>query len=415
MREKRGDAADRAGLAVDVEHRHVALGRGVELEDPRNAEATLEGLPDVGGEPVAAAEPDPVRRLGRRRLGVQEVSAELTDVLKERAVPADHVAPEVAGRESFAEHHGRAADEGGAGRHDAADAVVHRQAVVHPVRRPNVHQPREPVTPLHQAKVADPRGLGQPGRARRIDVERPIVERRRPAPRPLERLAAVPLDVAIDAREVVVPGAVNPDRGSRAESAQRRREAVDQHARDDDMARRDELEAVGEGGADQMRVQQRDHAADARDAEPRGEVLRPIGHVERDGLADADAARERPARIAVRALGQRPVAQALALGQQRRRRAARRGELVDDRRQDPMRRRRDRCRQLERAQPGPAALGRSRHRLGGLHRPRLTRRMPRNHAVLPASTVSTVPVMLVPPSPSRNSTARATSSTSGRR
>ena len=42
MREKGRHAADRAGLALDVVERDVALGRGVEFEDARNGEAFLE-------------------------------------------------------------------------------------------------------------------------------------------------------------------------------------------------------------------------------------------------------------------------------------------------------------------------------------------------------------------------------------
>src|SRR5207244_7093289 len=74
------------------------------------------------------------------------------------------------------------------------------------------------------------------------------------------------------------------------------------------------------------------------------------------------------------------------------------GEVLDDRWQDTVRMRRDRRRALQRPPPGPGGGG-------GLG----------VHAVLPASTVRTVPVMLLAFGPSRNSTASATSSTSANR
>ena len=68
-REARGDppgqASDRAFLAVEIEQRDVAFGRGVELDDLRDVEAPLELRPDVGPQAVAAGKPQPVRALVR--------------------------------------------------------------------------------------------------------------------------------------------------------------------------------------------------------------------------------------------------------------------------------------------------------------------------------------------------------------
>src|SRR5262249_35538894 len=47
MRHEPRDAADRAGLALEIEGRHVAFGRGIELENPRDVEATDEFRPHV--------------------------------------------------------------------------------------------------------------------------------------------------------------------------------------------------------------------------------------------------------------------------------------------------------------------------------------------------------------------------------
>ena len=348
-------------------------------------------------------------RLARRRLGVQQVAAQLADVLEQRAVPADDVAPELAGRESLAEHHRRAADERRAGRHHAADAVIHRQAVVHPVAAANAHQPGKPVAPLHQPEVADLGRLGQPGRARCVDVERPILDGRRPALAPGQRLARVTFDVKIDAREIAVARAVEPDRGRAGQVRQRGQEGLDELGGHDDVAGRDHIDAMRERAAGEVGVEERHHTPDAGDAEPDGQVFGPVRHEQSDGVRRADAVLERPARVAARALGERAIGQRFAVREERRRLVELRGELVDHRRQDALRRRRDRRRQLERTQPGPVAPGRPDGRGGLAQRPCL------GHAVLPASTVSTVPVMLLLVSPSRNSTACAMSSTSGRR
>jgi hypothetical protein len=67
MGEKPGNAADRALLALEVEHRDVAFGGSVELDDLRDLEALLELAPDVGPQAVAAEEAQPVRALFRMR------------------------------------------------------------------------------------------------------------------------------------------------------------------------------------------------------------------------------------------------------------------------------------------------------------------------------------------------------------
>src|SRR5207249_2138867 len=98
-------------------------------------------------------------------------------------------------------------------------------------------------------------------------------------------------------------------------------------------------------------------------------------------------------------LGEGAIGQRVSVRQESWRLAESCSELIDDDRQRAPGVSGNRRGQLERARP---RLGRGRPgRRDGVH------------AVLPASTVSTVPVMLFAFDPSRNSTAFATSSTSG--
>ena len=86
LRQEGRDAADRAQLALEVDERRVALGRAVELDDARDAEALLEALPDVRPQAVADAEAQAVLAVARVRRRVQQVAAELADVLEQRAL-----------------------------------------------------------------------------------------------------------------------------------------------------------------------------------------------------------------------------------------------------------------------------------------------------------------------------------------
>ena len=84
------------------------------------------------------------------------------------------VVPEILRGEFVADHHRAAVDQQRAGRHHAADRVIHRQAIVHAVVGAGIHQPGKPEAPLQQPAVADIGRLRQAGRARRVDQERAI-------------------------------------------------------------------------------------------------------------------------------------------------------------------------------------------------------------------------------------------------
>ena len=111
---------------------------------------------------------------GRR---VDQVAAQLADILEQRAVPAHDVVPEFARGEFLADHDRAAVDQQRAGRDHAAGGVIHRQAIVHAVGGAGVHHAREGVARQHQPVVIDVGGLGQAGGAGRVDVERAILDR----------------------------------------------------------------------------------------------------------------------------------------------------------------------------------------------------------------------------------------------
>src|SRR5262249_9390057 len=98
----------------------------------RDVETVLELLPNVGAQAVAAAKPQPVRALVRMRWAAHEIAAELADVLEQGAVEAHNVIPESAGGKFIPDRNPAAIAQHRAGSHDAADAVVHRQAIVEP-------------------------------------------------------------------------------------------------------------------------------------------------------------------------------------------------------------------------------------------------------------------------------------------
>ncbi len=112
---------------------------------------------------------------GMRR-SVYQVAAKLADILKQRAIPLDNVIPEAARRESRPDHHRPSLDEHRSNSHHAADTVIHRQTIQHPVGWTSIHQARKPIAPLHQPEMADVRGFGQAGRTRSVNVERAILD-----------------------------------------------------------------------------------------------------------------------------------------------------------------------------------------------------------------------------------------------
>ena len=106
-------------------------------------EAGLEVEPDVGPEAVAAAEPDAVLPFLGMRRRIEQIAAELADILEERALVVDDVVPELPRREFLADEDRAADGQRRAEGDDAAGRVIERQAVIHPVLLARIHHRRE--------------------------------------------------------------------------------------------------------------------------------------------------------------------------------------------------------------------------------------------------------------------------------
>ena len=348
--EKRRDAADRAGLPLGVVEREGAFGCRVEFEDGGDREAFLEGLPNVRPQPVAAADPQPMLALsGARRRG-QKIAAELADILEQRAIEADDVVPELPGGKPFANRHRPAADQHARRRYDAADAVIHRQAVVHAVVGAGIQHAGEPVAPHHDAVVADIGRLGEAGGSRRVDAERPVGVPHGSRFAGRERVAPVAPDVEPGAvRDGLVPD--DPDPRRRCEVRPRAIEGSGELRCDDDMARRGDGHAVRQRGVGQVGVEECHHAADTGDAEPHRQIVGRVRHQEADRLALGHPLFQRPAGPAAAARGEVGKGQPLAIGDKGGSRREAIAQPVDHHRQRAERLGIDPGRQLEGAQP----------------------------------------------------------------
>ena len=121
---------------------------------------------------------------------------------------------------------------------------------------------------------------------------------------------------------------------------------------DDHPPRRGDPQAIGERRAAEVGVDESDDGADLRQAEPDGEIFRPIGHHEGDRFALADAGGQSPARDLIDATGESAKIEALALAEQRRPLAIAARPFAHRARQNALEIAGRAGRRLERARPG---------------------------------------------------------------
>src|ERR1700722_8135754 len=113
MTEKGGNTSNRARLFLAIIQGEGPLGRSIKLKDSGNAEALLEGAPDIRTQAVAAAQSECMGYFQRVRLSAQKISAELTDILKYRTSPGGNFRPEFLGGKVGAYDNRASADEWG--------------------------------------------------------------------------------------------------------------------------------------------------------------------------------------------------------------------------------------------------------------------------------------------------------------
>ena len=192
QREIRRDTADRADLAFDVVEPDIAFRRSIKFEDAERSESI-----QISARQTSSESPLPIAirslmslLLGADRRG-DEIAAEFADILKRRAFPARDIVPKAARRKALGDRDRTAENQGRADRDDAADAVMHRQAIVEPVGRGQASKAGKPMAPDDEPAMTDLGGLRQTGRSRSENPQRAIGERDRSLLALRERLAAL--------------------------------------------------------------------------------------------------------------------------------------------------------------------------------------------------------------------------------
>ena len=219
------------------------------------------------------------------RRAVQKVAAELADIDEDGAVVLDDVVPEHRGGEALAQHHAGAGRQRRAGAEHAARRMVHRQAHVDAVVGAHPHRAVEAEHHALDAVVVEVRGLRQAGRAARVDEEALVLDgEAREIPFGDRRIGEA-VELRVEPLVAFALGAVAPELRAGGDIRRGGAEALDQLRVDDHVSRLHDIDAVGERGAGQVRVEERDDAAGSRDAEPGGEVFRPVRHHQRDHVA----------------------------------------------------------------------------------------------------------------------------------
>ncbi len=294
------NASDRTDDAVEIDERDVAFGRAVELDDARDAEARLEGRPDFGSEAVAHDDAQFVLALQRMRRRVQKIAAEFADVLELRCAVFAAIVPELGRRKLAADDDGTADRQRRADRADAARRVIERQHDIHAVALRRFHGGGEGMHHRLDAQMAHVRGLGQTGRAGGVDVEALVA-----GGQALAHVLGQGRIRLFGERGVEVLGTLDEAAGRPHFRAFLHvvgggGVVLGEFRAHDEVLGAGDRQAVGERAFAQVRVDERNRDADLHEARPGEQILGPVFHQKRDGVALLHAQRLRPACIAVR-------------------------------------------------------------------------------------------------------------------
>ena len=166
---------------VDVGDAVVGFGGSQSLADALDAEALLELAPDFRLQARSAHAPQRVLPVVRARRLVQQVAADLADVIPGRNAMTAHVLPELGGAEPASQHDRNAHVQGRRNDDHAAGAVIERQHVVEHVGAGQVQESRDHPAGVQEAQMTHQRGLGQPGGPGGEDVVERIAQAHRRA------------------------------------------------------------------------------------------------------------------------------------------------------------------------------------------------------------------------------------------
>ena len=249
---------------------------------------------------------------------IVEVAAEFADIDEHGAVASGRLAPELAGRESFA-NVARAADsQRNADGDDAAVGVIHRQAIVYLVGGARVGRCGEAMHDAQRARVGDARRLRQTGGAGGVDEQRRLIDRQR---RPLggpKRLGRESLDLDVDPTRAGLPFAMNEDRHRRRQLGEAGGEWRHMRGVDDRRLGADDGDRMGKRGSGEIGVDQRRRHPGARHAEPDRDIFRAVSHHQADRVALAEPLRPRPTGVAAGARVELTIGEGLCVAEQRR-------------------------------------------------------------------------------------------------
>ena len=151
--------------------------------------------------------------------------------------------------------------------------------------------------------MADVDGLGQAGRARRVDVQRAVIDCRRLVAQAREVGLRVRFDFMVDAGESRIAFAVNPGSNIRGELRRDRFVRIGECRADDDVLWFHDVDRMRQRVAGDVRIEERDDGADATYADPDRHIFGRIAHQQAYDVAGRQPLLQRPCGISAGPLG----------------------------------------------------------------------------------------------------------------